>query len=162
MHPPAPSSLPHTISESCLLGGYQISPDSVIYFNIEASHHDPELWADPWNFKLERFLNREVDMMGRRDAGFIPFGAGRRVCPGLSLGFMIMSLTVDRLVQDFQWDTVQSTFRPQDKPSALDNDQTSDRSEMSKFKQPEEVLKVHPSSYHLRLDAKVPVIARLR
>ena len=71
--------------------------------NIWAIENDPKIWEDPARFKPERLERLE----GARD-GFksMPFGAGRRGCPGESLGLRIVGLTLGSLIQCFQWSRV--------------------------------------------------------
>lgn len=98
LHPPAPMLLPHFSSEDCTVGGYDVPGKTILMVNAWAIHRDPELWADPASFKPERFENGQADMRG-----LIPFGLGRRACPGSSLAQKTMGLTLGLLIQCFEW-----------------------------------------------------------
>lgn len=60
------------------------------------------MWENPTQFKPERFLGREIDVKGN-DFELIPFGAGKRICPGLPLGFRIVHLVLAALLYGFNW-----------------------------------------------------------
>ncbi|CAN8298673.1 unnamed protein product [Cochlearia groenlandica] len=107
LHPPTPLSLPHIASESCEINGYQIPKGSTLLTNIWAIARDPDQWSDPLTFKPERFLpggeKHGVDVKGN-DFELIPFGAGRRICAGLSLGLRTIQLLTATLVHGFDWE----------------------------------------------------------
>ncbi|KAL5559109.1 hypothetical protein UlMin_035320 [Ulmus minor] len=102
----APLLLPHVSSEDCTIGGYKIPRGTTLLVNALAIHRDPKVWDEPEKFKPERF--KAITMNGDRDEGFkfIPFGVGRRVCPGAALAVRMVSLTVGTLVQCFEWERV--------------------------------------------------------
>lgn len=64
--------------------------------------HDPAMWKDPLNLKPERFLDNGLDFMGM-NFEFIPFGAGRRMCPGQPSAARQMPLILASLVHSFGW-----------------------------------------------------------
>ncbi|CAH2073594.1 unnamed protein product [Thlaspi arvense] len=107
LHPPTPLSLPHIASESCEINGYHIPKGSTLLTNIWAIARDPEQWSDPLSFRPERFLQggekSGVDVKGS-DFELIPFGAGRRICAGLSLGLRMIQLLTATLVHGFDWE----------------------------------------------------------
>ncbi|KAK8495829.1 hypothetical protein V6N12_000694 [Hibiscus sabdariffa] len=82
MHPVAPLLLPHKASSDAHLCGFTIAKESQVLVNVWAIGRDPSLWENPNDFMPERFLGSEIDVKGR-DFRLIPFGAGRRMCPGL-------------------------------------------------------------------------------
>ncbi|CAL1397772.1 unnamed protein product [Linum trigynum] len=107
VHSPAHFTLSHAATEETELGGYRIPADVNVEFYIEWMTEDPSLWKDPEVFRPERFLDGDgvgVDMTGTKGAvKMLPFGAGRRTCPGLSLGVLHVNLMLARMVQKFKW-----------------------------------------------------------
>ncbi|CAN4102633.1 unnamed protein product [Withania somnifera] len=78
LHPPIPLLLPRESREPCQINGYEIPAKSRVIVNVWAIGRDPKQWAEAENFHPERF----VDYMGN-DFHFLPFVAGRRICPGI-------------------------------------------------------------------------------
>ncbi|KAK9066627.1 hypothetical protein SSX86_013950 [Deinandra increscens subsp. villosa] len=85
LYPPAPLLLPRETMKDTILHGYKIKEKTVVHVNAFAIGRDPELWESPDDFLPERFLDCDIDFKGN-DFEFIPFGAGRRICPGMSMG----------------------------------------------------------------------------
>ena len=102
LHPPAPFLLPRRASVSCEVMNYTIPKNSQIWVNIWAIGRDPMNWEDPLVFKPERFLNSTVDFKGN-NLQFIPFGAGRRICPGLPMAARMLPLVLASLIHFFDW-----------------------------------------------------------
>ncbi|WOG97579.1 hypothetical protein DCAR_0416920 [Daucus carota subsp. sativus] len=106
LHPSTPLSLPRMASESCEINGYSIPEGSTLLVNVWAIARDPKAWADPLEFRPERFLpggeRPNADVRGN-DFEVIPFGAGRRICAGLSLGLRMVQLLTATLVHAFDW-----------------------------------------------------------
>ncbi|KAL2343592.1 hypothetical protein Fmac_004877 [Flemingia macrophylla] len=98
LYPPAPLLLPHYSSEEFSIGGYTIPRDTIVLINAWTIHRDPEIWSDDAEcFKPERFEKEgEANKM-------LPFGLGRRACPGLGLAQRSMGLTLGLLIQCFEW-----------------------------------------------------------
>ncbi|CAI9103604.1 OLC1v1002122C1 [Oldenlandia corymbosa var. corymbosa] len=101
LHPPAPL-IPRESREPCEVDGYLIPPKTRVIFNIWANGRDPNYWNDAESFKPERFQNDSVDMLGG-NYEFLPFGAGRRICPGLSFGLANLEVPLAYLVCYFDW-----------------------------------------------------------
>ncbi|KAL7616068.1 hypothetical protein Lser_V15G00896 [Lactuca serriola] len=101
LYPAGPLLVPHESSEECIVGGYKIPRGTMLLVNQWAIHHDPNIWADPERFDPERFEGVE----GTRD-GFklMPFGSGRRSCPGEGLAIRVMGSTLGLLIQCFEWE----------------------------------------------------------
>ncbi|XP_048319339.1 (S)-N-methylcoclaurine 3'-hydroxylase isozyme 1 [Ziziphus jujuba] len=102
LHPSAPLLLPHRAVESCQVMTYTIPKDSMVLVNFWAISRDPDYWEDPLVFKPERFLNLSLDFKGN-DFQLIPFGSGRRICPGLSMAAKHVPLVVASLIHSFNW-----------------------------------------------------------
>ncbi|KAH7292543.1 hypothetical protein KP509_29G073600 [Ceratopteris richardii] len=103
LHPPGHFLLPHAVSEACKIGGYDIPANAVVLFHVIAMGRDPQHWEKPLEFKPDRFLNKEFDVTGTKQSTMLPFGAGRRICPGLGLATMHLELFIARLVQKLNW-----------------------------------------------------------
>ncbi|OVA06847.1 Cytochrome P450 [Macleaya cordata] len=116
LHPPAPIPLPHQSSQVCTVGGYDIPRGTTLLVNVWAIHRDPKLWEEPAMFKPERFEAGVIRGDDRMD-GFkwIPFGSGRRGCPGAGLAMRIVSLAVGALIQCFEWRKVDDDDDEQNK-----------------------------------------------
>ncbi|GER27912.1 cytochrome P450 [Striga asiatica] len=102
LYPPAPMLVPRQTTEKCFLEGYEIQPKTLVYVNAWAVARDPEYWENPHEFKPERFLNSNVDVKGQ-DFGVIPFGSGRRICPGMHMGLANVELALANLLYSFDW-----------------------------------------------------------
>ncbi|GFP83114.1 cytochrome p450 83b1 [Phtheirospermum japonicum] len=107
LYPPIPILLPRETIEKCTLDGYEIQPKTLVYVNAWAVSRDPEYWGNnSHEFLPERFLNSDIDVKGH-DFGVLPFGAGRRACPGMSMGLANLELTVASLLYSFDWELPQ-------------------------------------------------------
>ncbi|XP_057770219.1 cytochrome P450 78A7-like [Salvia miltiorrhiza] len=108
LHPPGPllSWARLSTSDVTLTNGMVVPAQTTAMVNMWAITHDPAVWAEPLEFKPERFVTEmggeDVDVRGR-DLRLAPFGAGRRVCPGKNLGMATVELWVAKLVQRFEW-----------------------------------------------------------
>eukprot|EP01018_Ginkgo_biloba_P031395 Gb_01670 [translate_table: standard] len=104
-HPPGHFVLSHTVTQPCTLGGYSITREADVNFYISGMSDDPKVWKNPSEFMPERFLDGEMDfdMTGSKEVKMMPFGAGRRICPGLGLALLHIHLIVARLVHRFEW-----------------------------------------------------------
>ncbi|KAI7748946.1 hypothetical protein M8C21_009809 [Ambrosia artemisiifolia] len=103
LHPPLPFLLPRECREACEIGGYRIPLHAKIIINVWKIGRDPDCWNDPDNFIPERFSESSYDM-DKIDFGHLPFGAGRRMCPGMSLGMANVELPLAVLLYHFNWD----------------------------------------------------------
>ncbi|KAG5623870.1 hypothetical protein H5410_009088 [Solanum commersonii] len=101
LFPAAPMLLPHESSEDCKVAGFHIPRGTVLLVNAWAIHRDPLLWEDPDSFKPERFEGVEVESWK-----LLPFGMGRRACPGSGLAQRVVGLALGTLVQCFEWKRV--------------------------------------------------------
>ncbi|KAL6288259.1 hypothetical protein ACE6H2_012649 [Prunus campanulata] len=102
LHPPTPL-LPREAREACQISGYGLPIKSKVIVNEWALGRDAESWGfDAECFKPERFHGSSVDFKGF-DFEFIPFGAGRRICPGIAFGVTMIELALSQLLCHFDW-----------------------------------------------------------
>ncbi|CAK9154814.1 unnamed protein product [Ilex paraguariensis] len=103
MFPPVPLLSPHESSADSTIGGYFIPRNTMLLVNAWAIHKDPQVWGDPQNFRPERFEDED----GEGEAHMlIPFGLGRRSCPGAGLANRVVGLALGALIQCFEWERV--------------------------------------------------------
>ncbi|MBA0590558.1 cytochrome P450 81Q32 [Gossypium raimondii] len=102
LYPAAPLLVPHKTSDDCTIGGYNVPSNTIVLINAWAIQRDPELWDDPSSFKPERFESESKDH-GHK---YLPFGMGRRACPGASMAHRMVNLTLGSLIQCFEWKRV--------------------------------------------------------
>ena len=82
--------------------GYDVPSDTMVIVNAWAIGRDPEEWESPEEFRPERFVGSGVDFRGQHFQ-LIPFGAGRRMCPGVNLAMSVVELALANLVARFDW-----------------------------------------------------------
>ncbi|KAJ9678320.1 hypothetical protein PVL29_020474 [Vitis rotundifolia] len=104
-HPPGHFLLPHAVTQDITLDGYVIPKNATVNFMVAEIGWDPKVWKDPMEFKPERFLNEEGDWS--REIKMMPFGAGRRTCPGHGLAMLHLEYFVANLVWSFEWKAVE-------------------------------------------------------
>ncbi|KAL8196200.1 hypothetical protein R6Q57_025200 [Mikania cordata] len=102
LHPPLPLLINRCPDKSCMVGGYTIPKNTIVYMNVWAIHRDPNNWTNPFEFKPERFLNGKWDYNGN-NMKFLPFGSGRRICPGIALGDKMLMYILASLLHSFEW-----------------------------------------------------------
>ncbi|RVX15072.1 Cytochrome P450 71B20 [Vitis vinifera] len=95
--PAVPLLIPRETLQKCSIDGYEIPPKTLVFVNAWAIGRDPEAWENPEEFIPERFLGSSVDFRGQ-NYKLIPFGAGRRVCPGIHIGAVTVELTLANLL----------------------------------------------------------------
>lgn len=102
MHPPVPLLGPRECREQTEIDGYTVPLNARVMVNAWAIGRDPESWEDPESFKPERFENVAVDLTGNHYQ-FIPFGSGRRMCPGMSFGLVNTGHPLAQFLYQFDW-----------------------------------------------------------
>ncbi|KAF5197501.1 Cytochrome p450 [Thalictrum thalictroides] len=106
LYPSAPIVGPHESMEDCTVSGYNVPKGTGLLVNISKIQRDPRIWCNPCEFKPERFLTTQanVDVRGQHFE-FLPFGSGRRSCPGISFALQVVHLALARLLQGFDFET---------------------------------------------------------
>ena len=112
LHPAAPLLVPHKAEADVEINGYVVPKNARIIVNVWASGRDSGTWSDPETFSPERFLHSEIDARGQHFE-LIPFGAGRRICPGLPLAYRMVHLMVAAFVHNYDW-KLEDEMKPED------------------------------------------------
>ncbi|CAK9164713.1 unnamed protein product [Ilex paraguariensis] len=102
LHPAAPLMLPHKARNDAELLGFTIPKGTQVFVNAWSIGRDPKYWENPLGFLPERFLGPSPDYKGR-DFEYVPFGSGRRMCPGLPLAIRMVHLMLASIIQAFSW-----------------------------------------------------------
>ncbi|XP_057534642.1 cytochrome P450 736A117-like [Amaranthus tricolor] len=102
LHPPIPLLVPRRSQKDIKIIGYHIPAGVSVITNAWAIHRDPASWDEPERFNPERFLNSQTDFRGQ-DFELIPFGAGRRICPGITFAIANNELVLANLVHKYNW-----------------------------------------------------------
>ncbi|KAJ4803501.1 Cytochrome P450 89A2 [Rhynchospora pubera] len=107
LHPPSHFLLNHAVTQECTLGGYTIPRRAWVNFLMVNIGRDEKIWKNPTEFKPERFLEggegEGVDITGTKEIKMMPFGAGRRICPGLGIAMLHLEYIVANMVKEFEW-----------------------------------------------------------
>ncbi|RZC50137.1 hypothetical protein C5167_018562 [Papaver somniferum] len=91
--------------------GYIIPKGTAVLVNVWGIGRDPALWDNPLSFYPERFLGNTTDYRGQHFQ-YIPFGSGRRMCPGLPMAHQVLHIVVGSLLQSFDW-TLENGVTPE-------------------------------------------------
>ncbi|XP_027356206.1 isoflavone 2'-hydroxylase-like [Abrus precatorius] len=103
LYPVAPNLIPHESANDCKVGGYDIPRGTMLLVNLWTLHRDAEWWTDPTRFEPERYERGEG---GEKVYDMIPFGTGRRACPGAGLAKRVMGHALGALIQCFEWNRI--------------------------------------------------------
>ncbi|OVA01010.1 Cytochrome P450 [Macleaya cordata] len=104
MYPPSPLLAPHESSEDCIVGGYRIPRGTMLLVNLWAIQNDPKLWDEPSKFRPERFEGVLEKGGSREGFKLMPFGSGRRGCPGEGMAMRVVGLALGVLIQCLEWE----------------------------------------------------------
>ncbi|KAF8722931.1 hypothetical protein HU200_022069 [Digitaria exilis] len=103
LHCPLPLLLPRQCREACQVMGYDMPKGTSVLINAWAICRDPKYWDKGEEFKPERFEKSNMDYKGT-NYEFLPFGSGRRMCPGVNLGLANIELALASLLYHFDWE----------------------------------------------------------
>ncbi|XP_050204567.1 cytochrome P450 CYP82D47-like isoform X2 [Mercurialis annua] len=103
---PVGSLLAREFTEDCTVSSYHIPAGTRLLVNLHTIHRDPRVWSNPTKFEPERFLSahKEIDVKGQ-NFELIPFGGGRRICPGMNFGIVMTQLLLASFLQAFDIST---------------------------------------------------------
>ncbi|KAM7272033.1 hypothetical protein ACFE04_031247 [Oxalis oulophora] len=104
VHPPVPILVPRESTQDVTINGYHIAAKTRVFVNAFAIGQDPLSWKQPEKFLPERFLNdnSDADVMGHHFE-LIPFGSGRRGCPGIYFAMAANEIALANLLCMFDW-----------------------------------------------------------
>ncbi|KAJ4753551.1 Cytochrome P450 [Rhynchospora pubera] len=103
LHPPLPLLLPRESMEECEINGFTIPKGTKVIINAWAIGREAKSWEAAEEFMPERFINSQVEYKGN-SSHLIPFGAGRRICPGIAFATTTSELVLANLVHNFDWE----------------------------------------------------------
>uniref|UniRef100_A0A0E0M3R2 Cytochrome P450 n=1 Tax=Oryza punctata TaxID=4537 RepID=A0A0E0M3R2_ORYPU len=106
LHPPAPILVPHQSTAAAVVQGYEIPAKTSLFINAWAIGRDTAAWDSPEEFRPERFLASRVQAVDFRgnDYQLVPFGAGRRICPGINFAVPVLEMALVGLLHHFDWE----------------------------------------------------------
>ncbi|KAE8706194.1 putative Cytochrome P450 [Hibiscus syriacus] len=103
LQPVTPLLVPRETLRKCNIDGYEIPAKCLVFVNAWAIGRDPQVWENPEEFCPERFVGSPIDYQGQHFE-LIPFGAGRRICPGMRMGVATVELALANLLYKFDWE----------------------------------------------------------
>ena len=107
LHPILPLFIPHESTQTCIVegvhGNYLIPTKSRVIVNAWAIGIDPRIWEDPLEFKPKRFVGKDFDMIRYSQLRMIPFGVGRRSCPGFSMAITTIEIALAHIFHYINW-----------------------------------------------------------
>ncbi|XP_045832603.1 cytochrome P450 CYP82D47-like [Trifolium pratense] len=105
LYPSAPILVPHEGTEDCYIQGYYVPKGTRVFANVWKLHRDSSIWSEPENFSPERFINEngEIDHESHHFK-YLPFGLGRRACPGSMFATQVCHITLARLLHGFDFE----------------------------------------------------------
>lgn len=102
LHPPRPPLLPRECRTTCQVLGFDVPKGTIVLVNMWAINRDPKYWDQSKEFIPERFEHVDINFKGM-NFEYMPFGAGRRMCPGMAFGLVNLELVLASLLYHFDW-----------------------------------------------------------
>jgi cytochrome P450 len=106
LHPAIPTLVPHKSQSACKVSGYIIPANTWVFCDVWAIGRDASIWENPLEFNPDRFMknigNENIDFQGQ-NFELLPFGSGRRVCPGMTMGSKMLHLNIANMLHAFDW-----------------------------------------------------------
>jgi len=104
LYPPGPLLVPHEATQDCYIQGYHVPKGTRVFANVWKLHRDPSVWSEAEKFSPERFVNENGEVVdeGHQHFEYLPFGSGRRACPGSTFATQVTLITIARLLQAFR------------------------------------------------------------
>lgn len=112
LHPAGPFLVPHMSSEQVKIEGYDIPKSTLVLVNTYTIQRDSKVYERPREFWPERFIGKNIDVKGQ-SFELLPFGSGRRMCPGYNLGIKVIESSLANLLHGFTW-KLPGNMKPQD------------------------------------------------
>ncbi|XP_065878236.1 cytochrome P450 736A117-like [Euphorbia lathyris] len=103
LHPPLPLLVPRVSTQDVKVKRFNIAAGTQVFINVYAIGRDPTIWDRAEEFLPDRFLNSSIDFKGQ-NFKLIPFGAGRRLCPGIQFAMSTDELALAKLLHKFDWE----------------------------------------------------------
>lgn len=103
LYPAVPLLAPRESSEPCTVGGFHVEAGTMLLVNAWAIQRDPRVWEEAERFEPERYEGVEDE---RFRFEFVPFGLGRRRCPGSGFANREIALALASLIQCFEWERI--------------------------------------------------------
>ena len=108
LHPVAALLPPRVALQDCKVAGYDITKGTVILINSWSIGRDSDIWDEPECFRPNRFLGMDTDLKGQHFE-LLPFGSGRRMCPGYNLGLKVTMSLLANMLHGFDWKLPENT-----------------------------------------------------
>ncbi|MCO5612095.1 hypothetical protein L7F22_066357, partial [Adiantum nelumboides] len=103
LHPSVPLLIPRISNEAVKVDKFTLPTGTLVFLNVWAIGRDPDVWENAEEFLPDRFDGKDMDVKGQH-YGLLPFGKGRRVCPGLRLALSVLHVTLANLIRTFTWE----------------------------------------------------------
>ncbi|KAL0535357.1 hypothetical protein IC582_029686 [Cucumis melo] len=110
LHPSLPLLVPReTTTDVVDIEGYHVAAGTSVFVNVWAIQRDPKIWENPNQFIPERFMEENKSIIDFKGSDFelVPFGSGRRKCPGIGFGSAAYECVLANLLYWFDWKMVE-------------------------------------------------------